>query len=93
VQVDFLGQKFGHVLKKTSDLEQPRKLEIWGQLEGDSGSEVDLAMWQNNKVKVSHLSLFGSLRSQWLFPAEEHPLGTEKYAGLAQDNCTLCGGW
>jgi hypothetical protein len=57
---DFLGQKFGHILKKNSDLEQPRKLEICGHLEGDSGSpqgEMDLAIWQNNKVKVSHLSL------------------------------------
>ncbi len=80
VQFDFLGQKFGHILKKNSDLEQPRKLEICGQLEGDSGSpqgEMDLAIWQNNKVKVSHLSLLGSLRSQWLFPTEEHPLGTQ----------------
>ncbi len=52
MQFDILGQKFGHILKKNSDLEQPRKLEICGQLEGDSGSpqgEVNLAIWQNKQ--------------------------------------------
>jgi hypothetical protein len=73
----FVTKVWAHPLKK-SDLEQPRKLEICGQLEGDwvvHRVKLDLAIWQNNKV--SHLSLFGSLRSQWTFPTQEHPLGTQ----------------
>jgi len=76
----FWDKSLGTSFKKNLDLEQPRKIEICGKLEGDSSSpqgEVDLAIWQNNKIKVSHLNLLGSLRSQWLFPTEEHPLGTQ----------------
>jgi hypothetical protein len=50
----FWDKSLGTSFKKNSDLEQPRKLEICGKLEGDLGSpqgEVDLAIWQNNKVK------------------------------------------
>ncbi len=56
MQFVFLDKSLGTSFKKNSDLEQPRKLEICGMLEGDSSSpqgEVDLAIWQNNKVKGS----------------------------------------